>query len=99
MKQLYLQGLYNEVAGRRDQMLADMSVLLERPAGLADHGNISDEIRGRLEELDKYDSLISTFEKYFRPREDAVSPEPPASPPTPSNPASLPTKVLDEGEK
>ena len=82
MKQLYLQGLYNEVAGRRDQMLADISVLLDNPAGIGDHGNISDEIKLRLEELSKFDGLLSSFDKYFRPREGGETTSP--SQPTPA---------------
>ncbi len=103
MKQLYLQGLYNEVAGRRDQMLADLSVLLDNPAGIGDHGNISDEIKLRLEELSKFDGLLTSFDKYFRPREGEATPS--ASQPTPTAvvepqpEAPAPARVLDEGEE
>ena len=107
MKQLYLQCLYNEVAGRRDQVLADLSVLLDNPAGIGDHGNISDEIKLRLEELSKFDGLISSFDKYFRPRENNTSPSSPEPAPQPApQPAptavvdpNTPTRVLDEGEE
>tara|TARA_B100000214_G_scaffold328278_1_gene267314 strand:- start:140 stop:454 length:315 start_codon:yes stop_codon:yes gene_type:complete len=103
MKQLYLQGLYNEVAGRRDQMLADLSVLLDNPAGIADHGNISDEIKLRLEELSKFDGLLSSFDKYFRPREGESTPSTSQPTPTavvePQPEAPTPTRVLDEGEE
>jgi len=106
MKQLYLQGLYNEVAGRRDQMLADLSVLLDNPAGIGEHGNISGEIKLRLEELSKYDGLITSFDKYFRPREgDSQQNQPNQPEPTPTTVVEAakvsqsPARVLDEGEE
>ena len=97
MKRLYLQGLFNEIAGKRDQSLADISVLLDSPSGIGEHGAISDEIKVRLDELDKYDSLLATFDKFFRPREENSNPQPDPAPETPNEP--LPTKVLDEGEQ
>ena len=96
MKQLYIQGIFNEIAGKRDQAVADLRVLLDNPVGLGEHGNISGEIKSRLETLDKVDSLLGTFQKYF------VS-SPPNAQPTLSkeniNPEPLPEKVLDEGEQ
>ena len=98
MKRLYLQGLFNELAGRRDQSLADISVLLDSPAGIGEHGGISEEIKSRLNDLDKYDSLLSTFDKFFRPREEENKTQPmPTDPTTPTT--TLPTRVLDEGEE
>lgn len=98
MKSLYLQGIYNEVAGRRDQALADLSVLLESPAGIGEHGSISSEIRTRLEELSKYDGLVSSFDKYFRPREEPTSAPNAASNKNNPLPTEIPDKVMDEGE-
>jgi hypothetical protein len=96
MKQLYVQGIFNEIAGRRDQAVADLRVLLDNPVGLGDHGNISEEIKKRLSTLDNVDSLLSTFQKYFANPTDSNNPNPQPAPSQPSQ--DLPERVLDEGE-
>jgi len=96
MKQLFVQGIFNEIAGKRDQAVADLRVLLDNPVGFGDNGNISEEIKLRLENLDKVDSLLSTFQKYFVNSADGNSQN--NQPETPMPSENLPEKVLDEGE-
>ena len=43
-KVLYIQGIYNELAGRRDQALAELNTYLERPVGVGEHSDISTEV-------------------------------------------------------
>ena len=93
MKQLYVQGIFNEIAGRRDQAVADLRVLLDNPVGLGDHGNISSEIKERLSKLDEIDSLLSTFQKYFVSGNEGSNSN---NQPQPSQ--DLPERVMDEGE-
>lgn len=91
MKQLYIQGIFNEVAGLRDQTVADINSYLDNPVGIGEHGDISGEIKKLLERLDKYDSTLGIMQKYFVSQNEQGAPEP-------TTPQQQPTRVLDEGE-
>jgi len=64
-KDLYIQGIFNEYMGLRDQALADLQVYIEGSAGVADHPHIAQSIKLKIEEVDKYNSLIETMRKHF----------------------------------
>tara|TARA_R110002020_G_scaffold309790_2_gene525697 strand:- start:1962 stop:2204 length:243 start_codon:yes stop_codon:yes gene_type:complete len=70
MRDKYIQGIYNEYAGLLDQHLADLHVLLSNPAGIADHGSISEEIKSKIVEIEKYQSLSETVRTLFAPAPD-----------------------------
>ena len=89
MKDLYIQGIFNELGGLRDQSLADLNVFLSNPVGIGEHANISKEIKNKIEEIDKYDSLFATMQKYFSASTDEGDPSTNVPPPA---------RVLDEGE-
>ena len=69
--QLYVTAIYNQFAGLRDEALADLQTLLNNPVGVGDHENIGESIKKKLEEVDKYDSLASTIEKYMLSKHNA----------------------------
>ena len=95
MKQLYIQGIFNEMAGRRDQAVADLNVFLDSPAGVGEHGGIASEIKSKIEELEKYDSMIGVMQKYFAPpAEDGATPDVTL----PGADGKPPARVLDEDE-
>lgn len=64
-KDLYIQGIFNEYMGLRDQALADLQVYIDSPQGIGDHPSISSSIKEKVEEVDKYNSLIDTMRKHF----------------------------------
>ncbi len=78
MKQLYIQGIFNEFAGKRDQTVADLNVYLENSVGVGEHSDLSLEIKKKLEDLSRYDGILSTMQKYLQPEESASPPPPPA---------------------
>jgi hypothetical protein len=94
MKQLYVQGIFNEFAGRRDQAVADLTVYLENSVGVGEHGDLSTEIKAKLEEVSKYDGLLEVMQKYFKPAGGGES-EPPAV----IAADNLPTQVLDDSDE
>ena len=53
MKQLYIQGIFNEFAGKRDQTVADLNVYLENSVGVGEHSDLSLEIKKKLEDLSR----------------------------------------------
>lgn len=91
MKQLYVQGIFNEFAGRRDQAVADLTVYLENSVGVGEHSNLSTEIKIKLEEVSKYDGLLQVMQKYFKPAEAEEGP-----PATLASEESLPSQVLND---
>tara|TARA_B110000196_G_scaffold171410_1_gene147159 strand:- start:128 stop:445 length:318 start_codon:yes stop_codon:yes gene_type:complete len=64
-KQLYLQGIFNEYMGRRDQAFADLNTLLDSPAGIGDHGDLSKEIKDKLKRISHLDGMVDLMRRYF----------------------------------
>jgi len=65
MKQLFIQGIFNEMAGRRDQVVADLNVLLESTAATGKRGDTSSDVISKIEELTRYDSILQCMQRYF----------------------------------
>ena len=64
-KEQLIQGIYNEVMGKRDQVLAELQVFLDNPAGVGDHGNFATDVKGKIEEIDKLNGLSQTMRNLF----------------------------------
>jgi len=64
-KDLYIQGIFNEFMGKRDQALADLEVYIDSPQGVGEHPNIAEMIKQKITEVDNYNSLIETMHKHF----------------------------------
>jgi hypothetical protein len=77
MRELYIQGIFNEYMGRRDQARADLNIYLNNQVAIGEHPNIAEEIKGKIEEIEKYDSLVSQMQKLFRESDPAESLEAP----------------------
>ena len=65
MSKQHISGILSQYIGRKDEIIADLSVYLERPVGVGEHSDIGQEIRTKIEEIDRLDSLIETIQKYF----------------------------------
>lgn len=65
MSKKHINGILTQYIGRKDEVVADLSVYLERPVGVGEHSDIGQEIRTKIEEIDRLDSLIETISKYF----------------------------------
>jgi hypothetical protein len=65
MSKKHISGILSQYAGRKEEVVADLSVYLERPVGVGEHSDIGQEIRTKIEEIDRLDSLIETIQKYF----------------------------------
>lgn len=76
MKDLYIQSIFNQYLGKRDEALADLNVYLDNPVGVGEHPNIGEEIRRKIEEVDKYTSLVETMKGIFE-RQQNLPPETP----------------------
>ena len=57
----YLQSTYNYYIAERDKHVLDLEVYLSNPVAIGEHSDIGEEIRKKIELVDKYDSIISTL--------------------------------------
>ena len=57
----YLQSSYNYYIAERDKHVLDLEVYLSNPVAIGEHSDIAEEIRKKLELIDKYDSIVSTL--------------------------------------
>ena len=46
-----IKGLYHEYAGKRLQVLAELNIILDHPAGVGDHAVHTKDIKDKLETL------------------------------------------------
>ena len=60
-----IKGLYHEYAGQRLQILADLGVLLDNPAGVGDHAVHSKDIKEKLEKLEHINSMLDTINEEY----------------------------------
>lgn len=60
----YVQAIYNQFAGAREQALADLSVYLQNPVGVGEHSSLGEEIKLLIRKVDEYDSLVECLEKH-----------------------------------
>lgn len=63
--QQYIQSIFNQYVGLREQALADISMLLQHGVGVGDHANVGETIKSKIEEAEKYDSLVGAMDKWF----------------------------------
>ena len=61
----HISGILTQYIGKRDETLADLDVYLRSPVGVGEHSDIGQEIRTKIKEIDKLDSLIGTIKNYF----------------------------------
>ena len=70
----YLQSTYNYFLSQRDKHVLDLEVYLENPVGVGEHSDIGSEIQKKIEQIDKYDSVLGTMIARFG--EEMLSEEP-----------------------
>ncbi len=66
MKERLLECFVSHAKGHVDKHLANVEVLLNHPAGIGEHGDIIEEIEKELNEVAKYDDLLSMVDKYLK---------------------------------
>ena len=57
----YLQSSYNYYIAERDKHVLDLEVYLSNPVAIGEHSEIAEEVRKKIELIDKYDSIVSTL--------------------------------------
>jgi hypothetical protein len=65
MKDLYIQAIFNQYMGARDQARADLETYLSNSVGVGEHSDLGEEIKKKIQEIDKYSSLIATMQSLF----------------------------------
>jgi hypothetical protein len=79
MKEKHVSGIMNKYIGLRDIALGDLSIYLENPVGVGEHSDVGAEIEKKIKQVDEYESIIETMNRYFS-RNEETAPEPVAPP-------------------
>ena len=61
LRKVYLKSTYNHFIAERDKHVLDLEVYLSNQVAIGEHPNIGDEIKSKIELIDKYDSIVSTL--------------------------------------
>ena len=65
MKYKLKEAFLAHADGHIKKHIANVEVLLNNPRGIGEHGDIISEIEKELEQVCKYEELISVMNKYF----------------------------------
>jgi len=65
MKYKLKEAFLAHADGHIKKHIANVEVLLNNPRGIGEHGDIISEIEKELEEVAKYEDLITVMNKYF----------------------------------
>lgn len=65
MKYKLKEAFLAHADGHIKKHVANVEVLLNNPRGIGEHGDIVSEIEKELEEVAKYEDLITVMNKYF----------------------------------
>jgi len=65
MSKKHISGILTQYIGRRDELIADLTIYIESPVGIGEHGDIGSVIRDKVIAIDTADSMIDTINKYF----------------------------------
>ena len=65
MRDKLIKAFVSHARGHIDKHVVNVEVLLEHPAGVGEHGDIIAEIEKELDEVAKYDDLLSMVDKYL----------------------------------
>ena len=65
MKYKLKEAFLAHADGHIKKHIANVEVLLNNPRGIGEHGDIINEIEKELEQVSKYEELISVMNKYF----------------------------------
>lgn len=60
-----IKGIYHELAGQRMQVLADLHIMLDHPVGVGDHAVHARDIKEKIVELEKLNSLLDCVNEEF----------------------------------
>ena len=64
-KEQLIQGVYNEYMGKRDQAIAELQVYLDNPVGVGEHGDLSDIVKQKLEQISSLNGTSQTMRDLF----------------------------------
>ena len=61
-----IQGLKDHAQGHIEKHKMNVEVLMQRPAGIGEHGDVLTEIEKELKIIDEYDDQLEMLNKYFK---------------------------------
>ena len=64
-KNRYITSIYNQLVGKREELIADLEIYLNNPVGVGEHPHIGQVIKEKIEQIDKHDSMANTLRSHF----------------------------------
>lgn len=65
MKNRLYQAFMTHAQGHIDKHVANVAVLLEKPVGIGEHGDIIETIEKEMKQVAEYEDLKANMEKHF----------------------------------
>lgn len=65
MKNRLYQAFMTHAQGHIDKHVANVSILLENPVGIGEHGDIIETIEKEMKQVAEYEDLKANMEKHF----------------------------------
>ena len=57
----HIDAIFKEYIGSRNIAIADLQVYIRAPVGVGEHSDIGDMVKQKLQEIDKFDSMLQTI--------------------------------------
>ena len=91
----HIDAIFNEYLGKRNLAIADLQLFLHSPVGVGDHQNFGSSVKSKIEEIEKFDSLVKiTIELY--PEVNRVSKPTPPPPAEVNKPSAVDERTTPE---
>ena len=71
----HIDAIFKEYIGSRNIAIADLQVYIKTPVGVGEHSDIGEEVKRKLEAIDKYDSILQTIMNLYPHIDDSESEE------------------------
>jgi len=65
LREMLIRASRKHLEAHVDKHIANLEVLFSNPAGIGEHGDIMSEIEKELEEVARYDDMLSALDNYF----------------------------------
>lgn len=72
----HIDAIFNEYLGKRNLAIADLQLFLHSPAGVGDHQNFGASVKSKIEEIERFDSLVKIIIELYPEVNKAPKPEP-----------------------
>ena len=70
MREKMIEALRQHAIGHIEKHKLNVEVILQKPVGIGEHGDVMDEIEKELDQMANYDDKLEMLNKYFSESKD-----------------------------